>query len=207
MFYLVKTPKWFSRLNKKFVWNIPTKAKELYLTFDDGPHEIATPFVLEQLKNYNAKATFFCLGKNVKNHQDIYTNILNEGHATGNHTFNHLNGLTTKSNIYIDDVKQASGYINSKLFRPPYGRISPLTANMLRKNFGYKLIMWEVLSGDFDMQVSPEKVLKNVIKNAEPGSIIVFHDSAKAYNSISYVLSRMLQAFTEKGFVFKSIKQ
>ncbi len=205
MFYITKIPKWFSRFNKKFVWNISSKEKNLYLSFDDGPHEIATPFVLDELKKYNAKATFFCLGKNVKDHPEIYERILTEGHAVGNHTFNHVNGLSTKKNIYIVDIKQAAQYIDSKLFRPPYGRISPITANLLQKNLGYTIVMWEVLSGDFDQSISPEKVLKNVIHKAEPGSIIVFHDSAKAFNALSFALPQVLKQFTEKGFAFKPI--
>ena len=205
MFYAVKIPKWFSRLNKKFVWNISTKEKNLYLTFDDGPHETATPFVLDELKRYNAKATFFCLGKNVKEHPEIYARILNEGHAIGNHTFNHLNGLKTKRNIYINDINLAAQYINSKLFRPPYGRIHRKTANVLRKNFGYIIVMWEVLSGDFDQTISPQKILKNVTDKSEAGSIIVFHDSAKAFTALSFTLPQVLKQFTEKGFAFKSI--
>ena len=205
MFYVVKIPRWFKRLNKKFIWEIPTKEKSLFLSFDDGPHETATPFVLDQLKKYNAKATFFCLGKNVKDHPEIYKSILSEGHSVGNHTFNHLNGLTTKRKIYIDDIEQANRYINSTLFRPPYGKISPFTANILRKKFDFKIVMWDVLSGDFDTTLSPEKVLSNVINKAQAGSIIVFHDSTKAFNALNFVLPKVLQHFTEKGFVFKSI--
>ncbi len=206
MFYAIRIPKWFSRLNKKFVWNIPTEEKNLYLSFDDGPHETATPFVLKELKKYNANATFFCLGKNVQQHPEIYSRILKEGHAVGNHTFNHLNGLSTKRNIYIDDVEQAAGFINSKLFRPPYGRISVKTAKILRKNFGYRIVMWEVLSGDFDQTISPQKVLKNVTSKSESGSIIVFHDSAKAFTALSFALPEVLKQFAEKGFMFKSIQ-
>ena len=205
MFYVVKIPRWFKRLNKKFIWEIPTKEKSLFLSFDDGPHETATPFVLDQLKKYNAKATFFCLGKNVKDHPEIYKSILSEGHSVGNHTFNHLNGLTTKRKIYIDDIEQANRYINSTLFRPPYGKISPFTANSLRKKFDFKIVMWDVLSGDFDTTLSPEKVLSNVINKAQAGSIIVFHDSTKAFDALNFVLPKVLQHFTEKGYVFKSI--
>ena len=207
MFYPVKIPSWFKKLNKNFVWNINTTQKELYLTFDDGPHETATPFVLDQLKLYNAKATFFCLGKNVKQYPEIYSRILNEGHAVGNHSFNHLDGFKTKRHIYIDNVEQASHYINSKLFRPPYGRISPFTANLLRKEYSYLIVMWEVLSGDFDEKISPEKVLNNVINKAKSGSIIVFHDSTKAFNSLSFAFPEILKYFTGKGFLFKSIEE
>lgn len=203
--YIVKIPAWFKKLNKNLVWNVETKEKELYLSFDDGPHETATPFVLEELKKYNAKATFFCLGKNVKQHPEIYASILNDRHTVGNHTFNHLNGFKVKKNVYINDVKQAAQFINSKLFRPPYGRISPFMANTLRKKYDYTIVMWEVLSGDFDTTISPENVLENVTNKATKGSIIVFHDSAKAFTSLSFALPKVLEIFTEQGFVFKSI--
>lgn len=161
------------------VWNILTKEKQLYLSFDDGPHETATPFVLDSLKQYNAKATFFCIGKNVKAYPNIYERILNEGHATGNHTYNHLDGWKTKNDLYVNDIADAAKYINSKLFRPPYGKIPPFVSKMLRKKLDYKIIMWHILSGDFDKKLSPQKCLENVLLNAKPGSIIVFHDRKK----------------------------
>ena len=206
MFYAVRIPSWFSKFNGSLVWKIPTKKKILYLTFDDGPHEKATPFVLDELKKYNAKATFFCLGKNVQSHPEIYQRILNEGHSTGNHTFNHLNAWHVKNGEYIDDVKQAENFIQSKLFRPPYGRIYPSLSKKLRTQFGYKIIMWHVLSGDFDESIAPEKCLNNVLNKAQKGSIIVFHDSSKAYKSLQFALPEVLKNFTEKGFVFKSLQ-
>ncbi|HVX26934.1 MAG TPA: polysaccharide deacetylase family protein [Parafilimonas sp.] len=205
MFYSVRIPAWFIKLNHSLVWKIPTTEKILYLTFDDGPHETATPFVLDQLKQFNAKATFFCLGKNVASHPDIYKRILNEGHATGNHTYNHLNGWKEKKEKYIDDITDAAKYINSKLFRPPYGRVSPFVLKTLCKKLGYKIIMWHVLSGDFDEENTPEKCSENVINNAVPGSIIVFHDSQKAWNSLKLALPEVLKKFTEKGFSFKHL--
>jgi peptidoglycan/xylan/chitin deacetylase (PgdA/CDA1 family) len=206
MFYAVRIPSWFSKLNGSLVWKIPTKEKILYLTFDDGPHETATPFVLDELKRYNAKATFFCLGKNVQSHPEIYQRILNEGHSTGNHTFNHLNAWHVKNEEYIDDVKQGEKFIQSKLFRPPYGRIYPSLSKKLRTQFGYKIIMWHVLSGDFDESIEPEKCLKNVLSKAQQGSIIVFHDSIKAWKSLQFALPAVLKSFTEKGFSFKSLQ-
>ncbi len=206
MFYTARIPSWFIKLNSSLVWNIPTAAKELYLTFDDGPHEIATPFVLDQLKEYNAKATFFCLGKNVKAHSKIYERILNEEHAPGNHTFNHLDGWKTKNNIYTNDINEAAKYIDSKLFRPPYGKISPLVAKLLRKKFNYKIIMWHILSGDFDVKISPQKCLENVLLNAEQGSIIVFHDSTKAFERMRFALPKVLKYFANKEYTFKSLQ-
>jgi len=206
MFYAVRIPSWFSKLNGSLVWKIPTKEKILYLSFDDGPHVAATPFVLDELKKYNAKATFFCLGKNVQSHPEIYQRILNEGHSTGNHTFNHLNAWHVKHEEYINDVKHAEQFIQSKLFRPPYGRMYPRLSKKLRTQFGYKIIMWHVLSGDFDESIAPEKCLNNVLNKAQKGSIIVFHDSSKAYKSLQFALPEVLKNFTEKGFVFKSLQ-
>lgn len=205
MFYAARIPKWFIKLNSSLVWKIPIKEKILYLTFDDGPHETATPFVLDQLKQYNAKATFFCIGKNVASHPEIYKRVLDEGHSTGNHTFNHLNGWKVKNKEYINDVEKAAHYINSKLFRPPYGKISLQASKKLRKELGYKIIMWHVLSGDFDENISPEKCLNNVIKNAEAGSVIVFHDSKKAFKAMQFTLPEVLRIFTNKGFLFKPL--
>ena len=205
MFYAVRIPSWFSKLNGSLVWKIPTKEKILYLSFDDGPHVAATPFVLDELKKYNAKATFFCLGKNVQSHPEIYQRILNEGHSTGNHTFNHLNAWHVKHEEYINDVKHAEQFIQSKLFRPPYGRMYPRLSKKMRTQFGYKIIMWHVLSGDFDESIAPEKCLNNVLNKAQKGSIIVFHDSSKAYKSLQFALPNVLKIFTEKGYVFKSL--
>jgi peptidoglycan/xylan/chitin deacetylase (PgdA/CDA1 family) len=188
------------------VWNIPTKEKVLYITFDDGPHETATPFVLDQLKAYDAKATFFCLGKNVKTYPKIYERILDEGHAPGNHTFNHLNGWKTKNNAYLHDINEAAKYIDSKLFRPPYGRISPFVAKMLRNQLTYKIIMWHILSGDFDEKLSIQKCVENVLLYAKPGSIIVFHDSSKAWKRMSFTLPKILQHYINEGYSFKPIE-
>ena len=186
---------------------MPTKQKELYLTFDDGPHETATPFVLDQLKQYDAKATFFCIGKNAKMYPRIYQRILDEGHAVGNHTFDHLNGWKTKNELYINNIKKAAEYINSKLFRPPYGKISPSISKLIRRKLGYKIIMWSVLSADFDEKLSPQKCAKYVLLNAKPGSIIVFHDSTKAWERMSYALPETLNYFAANGFCFKTINQ
>src|SRR5690348_14899891 len=206
MFYAVRIPSWFSKLNSSLVWKIPTKEKILYLSFDDGPHETATPFVLDELRKYNAKATFFCLGKNVQSYPEIYQRILNEGHATGNHTFNHLNAWQVKHEEYINDVKHAEQFIQSKFFRPPYGRMYPRLSKTLRTQLNYKIIMWHVLSGDFDEGIAPERCLNNILKKAQKGSIIVFHDSTKASNNLQFALPEVLKNFTEKGFVFKSLQ-
>lgn len=205
MFYTPYMPSWFIRLFPSMVWKMPANEKALYLTFDDGPHETATPFVLDVLKQHNAKATFFCIGKNVQAHPAIYERILYEGHSVGNHTYNHCNGWKTKNQLYIKDIADAAGYIDAKLFRPPYGKISPFVARMLRAKLNYKIIMWHVLSGDFDEKLKPEKCMENVLLYSKPGSIIVFHDSTKAWPRMSYALPGTLEYFSRQGFVFKAI--
>lgn len=207
-FYLVTTPWWLRAINPSLTWRLPNKEKKIYLTFDDGPHETATPFVLEQLKKFGAKATFFCIGKNVVERTALYERLLNEGHATGNHSHNHLNGWKTDNDTYINNIYEASKHINSSLFRPPYGRISRSQAHALQtgdKNF--TVIMWSVLSADFDTNISPEKCSRNVIANTKPGSIIVFHDSTKAYKNMSFALPVVLEYFSERNYTFEAIKK
>jgi peptidoglycan/xylan/chitin deacetylase (PgdA/CDA1 family) len=178
-----------------------TASPAVYLTFDDGPHETATPFVLDTLKQYNVKATFFCIGKNVVAHPDIYNRILQEGHAVGNHTHNHLNGWKTPTASYLNNISLAEGVIDSKLFRPPYGKITFNQSKYLRKAVpAWTIIMWDVLSGDFDVDITPEQCLKNVTDKIEPGSIVVFHDSAKAWDRMSYALPKVLEYCKSKGW-------
>ncbi|MEO7211052.1 MAG: polysaccharide deacetylase family protein [Chitinophagaceae bacterium] len=213
MKYLVKTPWWLKKLYPLYTWEIPAEEKILYLTFDDGPHETATPFVLEQLRKFNAKATFFCIGKNVVENPAIYRQIIEDGHTIGNHTFNHVNGWKTSNKKYADEVFEAAKYIDSKLFRPPYGRISRFQAKVLMQenrrqtiaNKGFKIIMWTVLSGDFDLSKKSNECRDYVLLNASPGSIIVFHDSKKAWERMQGALPEVLEHFTKEGFQFKSI--
>ena len=207
--YLV-SGSWLLRIfYPQFVWSIPTEEKNIYLTFDDGPHETATPFVLNELKKYNAKASFFCIGKNVEEHPAIFQQIINEGHSVGNHTFNHLNGWKTDDDIYVENIIKADELIHSNLFRPPYGRMRKSQFKRLRTaNCELKtVVMWSVLSGDFDIHLSPEKCLSNVIRSAKSGSIIVFHDSTKAFERMSFALPQVLEYFTNKGYNFKAIDQ
>ncbi|MFT4094119.1 MAG: polysaccharide deacetylase family protein [Niabella sp.] len=203
--YFVKTPFWLKKLFNAYTWDIKTSEKILYLTFDDGPHPVATPFVLNELDKYNAKATFFCLGKNVIQHPDIYKELLLKGHAVGNHTHNHLNGWKVNVSDYIANVREASRYIQSSFFRPPYGRISKKQGQALKKD-QYSIIMWDVLSGDFNLKLSPENCLKNVTLKAAPGSVVVFHDSQKAFKNLSYALPKILEYFDNWGFIFNPIE-
>ena len=208
MFYLVKTPWWLKKCYPGLTWDIrpSTDEKVLYLTFDDGPHPRATPFVLDTLRAYGARATFFCIGKNVQEHPHIYRRILEEGHRVGNHTQHHVNGWKTRDKAYLEDVRQAARYIDSNLFRPPYGRISAFQASLLRKPpFEYKVIMWDVLSADFDRKLGPERCSRNVIRHARSGSIVVWHDSEKAFPRLEAALPVVLGYFQEKGYRFESL--
>lgn len=213
MFYLVKTPWWLKKIYPYYTWDIPVKEKILYLSFDDGPHETATPFVLEQLRKYNAKATFFCIGKNVVKYPAIFHQILEEGHAIGNHTYNHLNGWKEKNQKYTDDILEAKKYIDSNLFRPPYGRLTGFQARLLKKGApfnptdspGFRIIMWSVLSGDFDQKLDAPTCRDHVVLNAYPGAIIVFHDSTKAWDRMKDALPAVLEHFSKAGYLFQAI--
>ena len=206
MFYLIKTPWWIKQwLYPNYLWSMPRTEKKIYLSFDDGPHPVATPFVLDALKQYNAKASFFCIGKNVADHPELYKRIISEGHAVGNHTHNHLNGWKTKDQQYFENIVQASKYIDTRLFRPPYGRITRFQAAQAAEKFGFTIVMWSVLSGDFDVTITPQKCWRNVKRNTGKGSVIVFHDSEKAMERMKYALTESLSYFSEKGFVFEKL--
>lgn len=212
MFYLVKTPWLLRKLYPHCTWQMPSRDKVMYLTFDDGPHPTITPYVLEMLKQYNAKATFFCIGKNVVEHPAIYRQILDEGHRTGNHTHNHLNGWKVKNDQYINNIIQAAQYIDSNLFRPPYGKITQFQVKVLTEIAAYKgsdrkfnIVMWDVLSGDFDTTLSAETCSLNVTRKAGEGSIVVFHDSEKAFPRMKEALPRVLKYFSGKGFRFEAM--
>ena len=208
MNYFVKTPWWLKKIYPSYTWNIKTDEKIIYLTFDDGPHERATSFVLDELRKYNAKASFFCIGKNVVAHPELYNRIIEEGHTTGNHTHNHLNGWKTPDETYLKDVAEAKKYIHSPLFRPPYGRIRSFQAKHIAAAMNdatAKVIMWDVLSGDFDQEITKEQCLQNVVLNATKGSIVVFHDSAKAFPLLQACLPDTLKFFSRKGFGFEAL--
>lgn len=210
-FTIHRTPFFLPWIYPDLVWRIPTNKNELYLTFDDGPVPGPTEYVLDTLKEYSVKATFFCIGDNVRKHPDVFNRIVDEGHAVGNHTFNHLKGWSTALKTYLDNVelceleirnsKSKSG--NSKLFRPPYGRISKSQVTALKH---YSIIMWDVLTADYQRSVSPESCLRNSIAATRPGSIIVFHDSLKAERNMTYTLPRYISHFLHRGYSFNVIK-
>lgn len=206
MSYRAKTPWLLSHLlYKKLVWKMPAAPQPaIYLTFDDGPHPKATPYVLQQLDKYQARATFFCIGKNVAEFPGIYNDILAAGHTVANHTYSHLNGWKASAEAYLENIKQAAGKITGKLFRPPYGKIKRAQANLLL-DAGWKIYMWDVLSGDFDVNITAQKCLQNTLQNIEPGSIVVFHDSEKAWERMSYTLPRVLEYCKEKNWRLEAL--
>ncbi len=219
-----KTPGFVKTLFPNFVWNINTDRKELYLTFDDGPTPEITEWVLQILNDFNAKATFFCIGNNIEKHPEIFKQIITEGHTIGNHTYNHLKGWKHKTKDYFEDVLKTQELMNFQfenyklenseienrnapivnLFRPPYGKLKNKQSKKLLE-LGYKIILWDVLSYDWDKSVSEETCFNNVTSAAKEGSIVVFHDSVKASRNLKYVLPKVLEYYSERGYVFKAL--
>jgi peptidoglycan-N-acetylglucosamine deacetylase len=193
-------PRFFTRFFSRYTWDYPDIKNAVYITFDDGPTQDVSPWVLDTLKEYNAKATFFCLGKKVEMHPEIYQRIIDEGHAVGNHSYSHLKGWETPTWQYVKDVDLAADLIDSKLFRPPYGRIKRSQAKLLRKR--YKIVMWSILSMDYSRWVTPIRCASIVLNNLRPGAIIVFHDSKKAENNMRFGLVRTLEEVRRRGYNF-----
>ena len=205
---IYRTPFFFPWLYPQLIWRIPVEEKIIYLTFDDGPVPGPTEFVLDTLNKFNIKATFFCIGDNVRKHPDIFNRILNEGHLAANHTFNHLKGWSTGLSTYVQNVKQCEEElrlhntgrsIKNKLFRPPYGRIS---RSQMKELNDYSIIMWDVLTQDYNKMISPSNCLTHSIKATRPGSIVVFHDSIKAERNMNFALPQYISHFLDKGFTF-----
>lgn len=201
--YLVKTPQFIQNLFPNFCWRMPDQEKVLYLTFDDGPIPEITPWVLEQLRAYDAQATFFCVGDNVRKHPQVFNQVVAEGHAVGNHTYHHLNGWSSDNLHYFHDVRHCARTVQSDLFRPPYGRLKPRQAQFLQRH--YRIVMWDVLSGDFDPAIDAEQCLNNVLQHAGRGSIVVFHDSRKAWSKLQTVLPQVLAHYHEQGYRFQAL--
>ena len=240
-------PRFIQRLYPERIWAFPASTNAVYLTFDDGPIPEVTPWVLDELKKHNAKATFFCIGENIKKHPEIFRRILAEGHSVGNHTFNHLNGTKTETAEYVENVEKAQRQMledgwrkmedgrwkmvdgkwkredggwkmdnstikdqesaisnQQSLFRPPYGKITSRQANLLQKK-GFKIVMWDIISYDYDANVSEKECLQNVTKNIKPGSIVVFHDSLKAEKNLRYVLPKVLENYYHQQWKICSI--
>lgn len=202
--YLVKTPWLLKKLYPSLTWHKSRSSHCIYITFDDGPIPIVTPFVLNSLRQFNARATFFCIGDNIHKHPDIYEQLVAEGHRIGNHTYNHLRGWKTGDENYANNFLKCDALMHSSLFRPPYGRIKKSQIKGLREiNPDLQIIMWDVLSGDFDENLKPEDCLKNVLRHTENGSVVVFHDSLKAFARLKYTLPRALKYWSDKGYTFE----
>ncbi len=202
--YLIKTPQFIQKLFPNFTWRIPTGERVLHLTFDDGPIPEVTPWVLEQLAQHGASATFFCVGENIQKHPEVFSQILKAGHSVGNHTYHHLNGWASDNLKYFLNVRRCARQMDSNLFRPPYGRLTPRQAEFLQRH--YRIVMWDVLSGDFDPHVTPEQCVSNVLKNAKPGSVVVMHDSLKAWDKLQLLLPKVLEHFASKGYSFRRLE-
>jgi len=212
--FLYKTNFLMRAFYSDFVWRKSEK-NTIYLTFDDGPIPEITEFVLETLQRFDAKATFFCIGDNIQKNSWVFDKIIDQKHAVGNHTFNHLKGWETDDDKYIENAQKCQLVLEKQdtrvkkqetqklLFRPPYGRIKKSQAKVLLPD--YQIIMWDVLSGDFSKDISPEKCLRKTIQYTEGGSIVVFHDSIKASKNMMFTLPRFLEHFSEKGFQFKGL--
>ncbi len=202
--YFIKTPNIIQSLWPNFLWRVPTQEPVLYLTFDDGPIPEVTPWILDTLRDFEAKATFFCVGENALRHAGIYRRILAEGHSTGNHTYNHLNGWKTSTAEYVRNVHRCAHVVRSNLFRPPYGRLSPCQRTALEGR--YTIVLWDVLSGDFDQKADAQQCLENILWNADVGSIVVLHDNRKTGSKLRFVLPRLLQHFSQRGYRFEGLK-
>ena len=198
----VKTPSLTKYLFPSLVWKKNTDQKKIWITFDDGPNEEVTPYLINVLEKFDIKATFFIIGNQAKKYPELVKLIINNGHKIGNHSFSHLNGFSTNNNKYLEDVEQAKKYIDSDIFRPPFGKITPFQIKNLKKDF--KIIMWDIMSWDFKENIYPNKIYKNVIDNVENGSIILFHNNLKSYNNLKNSLEIILEKLKDKGYQFST---
>lgn len=200
--YLVKTPPFVQNIFSSLTWSYDSH-DSVYLSFDDGPDPACTPWVLDTLLQHDAKATFFCIGQNAERHPDLIKRIRDEGHAIGNHSYSHFSGWSSRTSNYIADVQKCDDILHSKLFRPPYGRLKPSQIRILIKQ--YKIIMWDVMSGDFDDKLSKEQCLANVTEIANRGSIVLLHDTQQCLEKLKYVLPKSLKLFDYEGLIPRAI--
>ena len=203
MWYWIKTPLLVKKIFHNQLWDIPSKDPVVYLTFDDGPNKVMTEKILAILEKSNIKATFFCIGKNVKNNPKEYQKIIDQGHSVGNHSMTHPMGWGKSKEMYLNDIADAEKLINSNLFRPPYGKINFKSNKTLQKK--YKIIMWDVVGGDFDPNCSKDQLIKNITNNINNGSIIVLHDNFSVHEKTLSALPEIINSIKEKGFKFKAI--
>ena len=204
--YLTRSPFWLQWFYPTLTWHKNRKEKIIYLTFDDGPIPVVTPYVLNTLKKFNAQATFFCIGENIDKYPEIFSEVISEGHTVGNHTHSHLKGWNTRVDDYLNNIRKCSEFTGSLLFRPPYGRIEKSQITAINKQFPEtEIVMWDILSGDFDQTISAQTCISNVLKNVRNGSIIVFHDSIKAFGRLEQSLPIILEKLSAQGFVFRKL--
>jgi len=201
--WIEQLPRFMRAIYPLATWRMSSHEKVIYLTFDDGPIPEVTPWVLDILDKYNIKATFFCVGENVMRYPDLYQELHRRGHRTGNHTYNHMRGFTTTSKTYMANVEKAAQYIDSDLFRPPHGGLRKFQYWEVRMK--YKVILWDVISRDYDKDVPEAKVLRIVKKYTRNGSIIVFHDSLKAERNMRYAMPRAVEYLLQQGYEFRTL--
>ena len=201
--YLIKTPLFIQNLFPNFTWKMKSEQPVIHLTFDDGPIPNITPWVLDQLAKYDAKATFFCVGANIEKHPEVFQQVIDAGHTIGSHTHNHMNGWNTDNIPYFHNVRRGASMAKTELFRPPYGKLKPSQIQFIQRH--YQVVMWDVLSGDFDPTISSEQCYRNVVNHAKPGSIVVLHDSLKAKEKLEFVLPRILEYFSGLGYKFENL--
>lgn len=200
---LFRTPRFFRRIFPQMTWGFSRQTNAVYLTFDDGPDPFVTPWVLDELKKNNAKATFFCVGNQVKKYPELFERIKQEGHTVGNHTMNHENGRKTKTDSYLSSINEAKEWISSKFFRPPYGSMTNKQAKDVSDS-GYKIIMWSWLTYDFDEKVETTEIIRSA-QQVRPGDIIVLHDNPKCFERLKVILPEVISIIHQKGFKLKSI--
>jgi peptidoglycan-N-acetylglucosamine deacetylase len=203
--YFVHPPVILRNIYKDLIWNVRISEKSIYMTFDDGPEKEVTPFILDILKDYNASATFFCLGKKAIKEPELIDKIKELGHTIGNHSFNHVRGKKISNPEFLNDVEKCNQVLKTKFFRPPYGSISRSQIQILKDY--YHIVIWSVLPGDFDTKITGEKCLARSIKHTKSGSIIVFHDSLKAKDKVLFVLPRYLEYFSKLGYTFEALNE
>jgi peptidoglycan/xylan/chitin deacetylase (PgdA/CDA1 family) len=198
---LFRTPDFIRRISPAVDWgDYRQQEPVVYLTFDDGPIPEVTPWVLDLLKKYKAKATFFCLGKHVERYPELYQRLQDEGHRIGNHTYDHPDGWRTDNLTYYKNVIRSAEMMDTDLFRPPYGRITPRQVRALKKR--YKIVLWSILSEDYDRRQTPEQCVANITGKVRAGDILVFHDSIKAEPNLRGCLEPTLQYLQASGFSF-----
>ena len=203
--FLTKVPEWVTKVYHRRIWKINTQEKVIYLTFDDGPDPVSTPFILETLSQFSAKVTFFHLGSKIKLYPELFEACKQHGHGIGNHGYNHIDGIVSAPHTYVENINLGKSLTNSDLFRPPYGRLPLLGKNRIQKS--NSVIMWDVMPGDFLDFLSSDEVFQRIIKATSNGSIIVLHENEKSHDTVKKILNPILSYFSERGYKFRSLNE